>query len=515
MKLKLITAAILSTTLLSGCGGSSSGSSSNDPQNGNQQDAALTHNQANMQKVLDTNADIAYAAYSDSVDTAQALLDALIEFRKNPTSENLAAAKAAWLVAREPYGQTEVYRFRLSPIDSTDYANEDGPEGDINAWPLGEALIDYTVSGNDFNNDQLGVTANEVPINGGGAVVQEDNNNIINNTSIVIDNTLLSRTMTAEDERDVIAGYHAIEFLLWGQDLNNEASADTVGTRDQAVKTHDADNIATGTGHGSGGFRSITDFADYDMGTHTLSGGFASDAEYDSTNLKHRRLKYLEVAAQKLVGDLTAVRDGWAVGAPYRTAFTSINNINEGKTKFYEILYAMGTMAQGELAGERMQIALSADSQEDEHSCFSDNTHRDFWLNAEGIANVYYGDYAGYDSTLDGEDDNTNRAVTGYGLDDYLTDAGSTAGNTLEMALATTKAKYEAIDTNARAGYPVDVVIMDKTSERAKPIADMIYALTEEAFGVQDILEAMEIDGDAWDPEGTACDTTDPTAECE
>lgn len=512
MKLKHLTAAILSTTLLAGCGGGSS-SSGSDNNNGSNADAS--NNLNNMKKVLNTNADIAHAAYSDSVDTAQALLDVLVEFRKNPTSENLAAAKEAWLVAREPYGQTEVYRFRLSPIDSTDYQNEDGPEGDINAWPLGEALIDYTVAGNDFNDDQLGVTANEVPLNGGGAVTQADNNNIINNPAIVIDETLLSRTMTAEDERDVIAGYHAIEFLLWGQDLNNEASADTAGARDQAVKTQGAPNMATSSGYGSGGFRSITDFADYDMDTHTLSGGFASDAEYDATNPKHRRLKYLEVAAQKLVNDLTTVRDGWAPGASYRTAFTSVDSVDQAKSKFYEVLYAMGTMAQGELAGERMQIALSADSQEDEHSCFSDNTHRDIWLNAEGIANVYYGDYAGYDATLDGNDDNTARAVNGYGFDDYLRDLGTDAGDVMEQALAKTKTYYEAIDTNARAGYPIDVVIMDKTGERAQPVSNMIYSLTDVAYGVEDILEALSIDGNAYDPEGTACDTTNPTAACE
>ena len=28
------------------------------------------------------------------------------------------ATKAAWLASREPYGQTEVYRFRVGPIDA-------------------------------------------------------------------------------------------------------------------------------------------------------------------------------------------------------------------------------------------------------------------------------------------------------------------------------------------------------------------------------------------------------------
>ena len=109
--------------------------------------------------VLENNAEIALAAYNDSVDTAVALQTALATFKADPTQANLDAAKVAWLVSREPYGQTEVYRFRLSPIDSTNYSDEDGLEGDINAWPLGEALIDYVTTGSDFGDDQVGVTA--------------------------------------------------------------------------------------------------------------------------------------------------------------------------------------------------------------------------------------------------------------------------------------------------------------------------------------------------------------------
>ncbi|MGB0503308.1 MAG: imelysin family protein, partial [Thalassolituus sp.] len=130
MNLSHLAIAVTTSVLLTACGGDSSSG-----------DDAV--NIDNVRKVVETNADIAFAAYSDSVTTAEALRDALADFRADPSEANLTAAKDAWLVAREPYGQTEVYRFRLSPIDSTDYSSEDGLEGDINAWPLGEALIDY------------------------------------------------------------------------------------------------------------------------------------------------------------------------------------------------------------------------------------------------------------------------------------------------------------------------------------------------------------------------------------
>ena len=124
-----------------------------------------------------------------------------------------------------------------------------------------------------------------------------------------------------------------------------------------------------------------------------------------------RRGTYLQVAVAKLISDLTGVRDELGPGRRYRTAFTTVDDVDAAKGKLLEILVGMGTLSEGELGGERMQIALSANSQEDEHSCFSDNTHRDIWLNAEGVANSYYGDYAGYDSTLDGSDDQTGNAV--------------------------------------------------------------------------------------------------------
>ncbi|MCG7947878.1 MAG: metalloproteinase, partial [Candidatus Thiodiazotropha taylori] len=127
MKLQPIAVALLSTSLFTACGGS--GGSSDD----NNSNTSLI-NIENVLKVLETNADIALAAYTDAITTAEGLRIALAGLRADPTETSLQTAKDAWLAAREPYGQTEVYRFRLSPIDSTNYSDEDGPEGDINAW---------------------------------------------------------------------------------------------------------------------------------------------------------------------------------------------------------------------------------------------------------------------------------------------------------------------------------------------------------------------------------------------
>lgn len=453
--------------------------------------AGVEHDLDKLKQVLETNADIAFAAYSDSVTTAKALEAAINTLVDDPTEANLEAAKTAWLVAREPYGQTEVYRFRASPIDDTNYDasdGEDGPEGDINAWPLGEALIDYVVTGTDFGDDQVGVTEHNT-----GVEDPIPPNNIINSTDITIDEALLANTATAEDEHDVIAGYHAIEFLLWGQDLNEDGSADTETSRDSTP-----------------GQRPVTDFAADD--TCTNGPDLA-----DSPDPCERRGTYLKVAVAKLIGELEGVRDGWADGGSYRTSFTTVDDVDDAKGKLLEILVGMGTLSEGELGGERMQIALSANSQEDEHSCFSDNTHRDIWLNAEGVSNSYRGVYAGYDGTLDGTDDESGNAVDGYGIDDYLKDLGLTElESAVSAAFDATETSYKAIDASARAGKPVDVLIMDAGGDDAKPMRDTIVSLNAQSGQIANIAVELDIGSpdDVVDPDASECDTADPTAEC-
>lgn len=481
MKLTKLAAYFAAATMLVACG------SDDDDDND-------VYSNPQVQKVLNTNADIALAAYEDSVETAKALQKALADFKANPSDATLAAAKKAWLVSREPYGQTEVYRFRNSPIDSTNYKDENGPEGEINAWPLGEALIDSVVTNNtDFGDDQVGVTANQAGINGNGALnaaaAADMDNNIIGQASITIDADLLAKTATADDEHDVIAGYHAIEFLLWGQDLNTTNQTATNGAdRNNAVNTGSM-----------GGQRPLSDFT----------------TDVTNANSKAaRRHQYLAVAAAKLVADLEQVRDGWKAGADYRKAFTTITSDAEANQRLTEILTGMGTLSEGELAGERMQIAYAGNSQEDEHSCFSDNTHRDVVLNALGVSNSYYGEYKGYDSTLDGNVDVTTRAVNGYGFDDYLTETNRAPLNkTVSDALTLTETNYKQIDSSARAGTPFDVLIMDANRNATNPVRTTILALNAQSVAIQGVATALGL-GVVVDPEASGCDTTNPAAKC-
>ncbi|MEP3670273.1 MAG: imelysin family protein, partial [Roseibium sp.] len=166
--------------------------------------------------VLSTYGDIAQAKFTDSLGTAKALEAAVDKLIAEPTEANLEAARAAWIEARNPYQQTEAYRFGNAIVDDW--------EGKVNAWPLDEGLIDYVdVSYGEESEENGFYTANVIAnptLKVGGETID----------ATEITASLLADTLqeAGEVESNVATGYHAIEFLLWGQDLNGtDAGAGT------------------------------------------------------------------------------------------------------------------------------------------------------------------------------------------------------------------------------------------------------------------------------------------------
>ena len=272
---------------------------------------------------------LVHANYSDTLAAAQDMQTAIATFLKAPSAEGLDKARQAWRDAREFYGQTEAFRFYGGPID-----DENGPEGQINAWPLDEAYVDY--------------------------VEGKPKAGLVNNTKVKITKAALIKANERGGEENISAGWHAIEFLLWGQDLSE-----------------------TGAGNRS--------FEDYVVGKGTNAD---------------RRGQYLTVATQLLVDDLSGLVKAWAPGAKnYRAQFEK-----GGKESVRKMIVGLGSLSRGELSGERMEVALNSQDQEDEHSCFSDNTHRDVVTNAKGIQNVWLGQYQQRDG----------KTLTGPGLRDLV-----------------------------------------------------------------------------------------------
>lgn len=273
--------------------------------------------------VLTHYASLVYANYEDTLNSARTLQQAIDAFLANPSAETQQAAQKAWRAAREFYGQTEAFRFYGGPID-----DDNGPEGRINAWPMDESFVD-------------GVEGN--PSAG-----------LINDRSFAISKESLSGQNERGGEENIATGYHAIEFLLWGQDFNDNGP----------------------------GNRSYTDFVD------GKAGGTKNNAD--------RRRQYLKVVTELLIDDLTTLTKAWRPGSKlnYRARF-----VEGGEESLRKIFVGLGSLSRVELAGERLEVALNSQDQEDEHSCFSDNTHRDAVSDALGIENVWLGRYRRADGT--------------------------------------------------------------------------------------------------------------------
>jgi putative iron-regulated protein len=270
--------------------------------------------------VLSHYAGLVHANYEDTLNAARAMQQAIHAFLANPSADTQQAAQKAWRAAREFYGQTEAFRFYGGPID-----DDDGPEGRLNAWPMDESYVD--------------------------GVAGDATAGLINDRGFAITKEAVAERNEKDGEENIATGWHAIEFLLWGQDLSE-------------------------TGAGA---RPHTDFVD----------GQAPNAD--------RRRQYLSVITELLIDDLDSLVKAWRPGSKlnYRTQFVA-----GGLESLRKMFVAMGSLSRGELAGERLEVALNSQDQEDEHSCFSDNTHRDAVLNATGIENVWLGRYKRADGSV-------------------------------------------------------------------------------------------------------------------
>ncbi|MEO9478387.1 MAG: imelysin family protein [Maribacter dokdonensis] len=342
--------------------------------------------------VIENYADLVLANYQAALVDAEAMNVAIQTFVATPTEENFEAAKEAWLTSRESYGPSEAFRFANGPIDTGD---TEEIEGYLNSWPLDEAYIDYV----------------EGDVDAG----------IINNLADFP--TLTKEILTGENgnggEENVAIGYHAIEFLLWGQDL-----------------TAPSENLA--------GQRAYTDFVD---------GGTAANQD--------RRREYLAIVADLLTDHLQIIIDEWS--GDYRSTFLALDE----DEALDNIISSIAELSRSELAIERMAVALQNQDQEDEHSCFSDNTHRDIRLNLAGIVNVYTGAYG---------------SVDGNSLQDLIEEADADLATELDALLATA-----VTDVDATLN-PFDLAIVDgESSVEGAKVQTAVQALV--AFGDK-LLEA-------------------------
>ncbi|GAA6209647.1 imelysin family protein [Cognatishimia sp. WU-CL00825] len=389
--------------------------------------SASAADNSTQKSVLTNYANIAEAKYADSLTTAKRLQTAVDRLIASPSATNLAAAKQAWISARVPYQQTEVYRFGNAIVDDW--------EGKVNAWPLDEGLIDYVDAAYGGATDENAVAALNVIANAefilGGKTVN----------AMQITPTLLENTLQEADgvEANVATGYHAIEFLLWGQDLN---------------------------GHDVGaGARPWTDYAS----AEACTGGNCD-----------RRADYLEAVTELLVSDLAWMTAQWAEGGAARTEVLAHPGAG-----IVAMLTGMGSLSYGEQAGERMRLGLMLNDPEEEHDCFSDNTHNSHYYDGLGVQNVYFGSYTRIDGTV----------VSGASLSDLVSATNADLDAEMKHKLFTTMKALGAIKTAAEAGFSYDQMLERGNQAGEALIMGGVNGLIDQTKSIERIVSALDLDG--------------------
>lgn len=385
---------------------------------------------ATPESVVANYADIAAATYGDSLTTAQALQKAVADLTATPSEATLTAARKAWTAARAPYQQTEAFRFGNPIVDDW--------EGRVNSWPLDEGLIDYVAEGTPSAED------NELA-----------QLNVIANPSLQLGSEVLDASAITPDlisgalheaggiEANVASGYHAIEFLLWGQDLN-------------------------GTGPGAGN-RPFTDYA---------KGEACTGGNCD------RRAAYLTAATDLLVADLQEMVGNWGPEGAARKAVT--DNPEAGLNA---MLTGMGSLSYGEQAGERMKLGLMLNDPEEEHDCFSDQTHFSHYYDGLGIQNVYLGHYARVDGTT----------ISGPSLSELVAAKDKAVDDQLKADLSSTMSALTALRDKAESGMAYDQMLAPGNTEGAALITAGIDGLVQQTQSIERAVTALGLNSIAFE----------------
>ena len=360
------------------------------------------------EKIAHHYVQLGHAMFNDALHTATQLHENILALISEPNADNHTQAKLAWIEAHAVYSQTEVFRFGNPNVDDW--------EGRVNAWPMDEGLVDY-VAGS-YQHEEGNPHAAE---------------NLIAGSKKIDEQLLRGMHEVAGSEANVATGYHVIEFLLWGQDLNTDSSI--------------------------GGQRSHTDYLQGDDCTH---------APCD------RRAQYLKTVSQLLLDDLSDMVAQWE---PQSGSYAKEYLALDTKEQIRRILFGMGSLSFGELAAERIRVALLANAQEDEQSCFSDTTSVAIYNNALAVRNIYAGYYLASDWT----------EIEGPSISELVEQRDSKLHEFLEQQFALTLASAYAISEAADQGEVFDQQILADNTQGNERLQKMIDRLRNQTSTIEKI----------------------------
>jgi putative iron-regulated protein len=368
--------------------------------------------------------DMAEAMYGDALAKAKDLDKSIDAFLAAPSAQTLQVARDAWKAARVPYMQTEGYRFGNKIVDDW--------EGAVNSWPLDEGLIDYV------DKTSYGETKEENPLYTANIIA----NKKIRLGAKMLDASKITKKVIAklnsalDVEANVGTGYHAIEFLLWGQDLH-------------------------GTGPGAGE-RPATD---YDLKSCT------------NGNCDRRR-DYLKAASGLLVDNLEEMVGDWKAGGAARKALAK----EDDNAQLSTILTGLGSLSYGELAGERMKLGVLLHDPEEEHDCFSDNTQNSHYNDEVGMIEIWNGKYEGA------------KSISGASIAQLAHEKAPDAAKRVDEAMSAALGKLKAIKDKADSGEMYyDQMLAAGNDVGNKLILDGVDALVAQARAIEAVVAALNL----------------------
>jgi putative iron-regulated protein len=374
--------------------------------------------------IVKTYEAIAHATYSDALTGAKALDAAIDQLLATPSPQTLGLAREAWKAARGPYLQSEGFRFGNKIVDDW--------EGNVNSWPLDEGVIDYVdaASYGDKKDDNPLYTANVIA------------NKKLRIGAEMLDASKITKEVIAklnsalDVQANVGTGFHAVEFLLWGQDLN-------------------------GTGSGAGN-RPATDF----------------DLKACTNGNCDRRRDYLKAASALLIDDLADMAANWQEGGAGRKELEAKPEAEQLGT----ILTGLGSLSFGELAGERMKLGVLLHDTEEEQDCFSDNTHNSHLNDQVGMIAIWNGRYQGA------------RPVQGPSVRDLAREKAPEAAARLDEAMATALAKIKLIKDKADSGaMAYDQMLAAGNDEGNTLILDASAALVAQTRAIEAVVAGLNL----------------------
>ena len=186
-----------------------------------------------------------------------------------------------------------------------------------------------------------------------------------------------------------------------------------------------------------------------------------------------------------LVEDLEEMVGNWKPDGAARKALAE-----PGTDPLVVIFKGLGSLSYGEMAGERMKLGLLLNDPEEEHDCFSDNTHNSHYYDIIGIENVYFGRYKRIDGTM----------VAGPSVSDLVKAKSAEIDDRVRKALAVTNARMTALKVRAETVEAYDQMIGEGNKDGNAIVEAALEALIaqtkefERAVAVLE-LKAIEFEG--------------------